>query len=112
MIKKCEKCGKEKPMMFFETFCDECEEQIRLELAQKLAEEEKSFDTFSDSFVICPYCGNALCTDVSYSDFPEIYEEGDHKLTCPECDKDFILNTYVSYSYETEKIDSEVQKDD
>lgn len=106
MIKKCERCGKEAQILSWEKYCVECEIQNRLEEAQKSVRESvngEDIDTYSMDYVICPYCGNALCTDVSYSDFPEIYEEGDHKLTCPECDKDFILNTYVSYSYETER---------
>ena len=62
---------------------------------------------------ICPYCGCALPTDLGYEDFPEIYEEGDHKLTCPECDKDFRLTTRVSYSWETERIkDNEQDSND
>lgn len=60
-------------------------------------------DTGSSDYVICPYCGYAMDTCYGYEDFPELYEEGDHVITCPECDQDFILNTSISYYYETEK---------
>lgn len=63
---------------------------------------EKEIDTFSDH-IICPYCGNGLS---GYDDLPELYESGDHELECNECGKTFVLNTMISYFYETRKTDS------
>jgi hypothetical protein len=54
----------------------------------------------------CPFCsGKALDTEYGYEDFPELYEEGDHELECSGCGKTFIMETMVSYSYETRKPD-------
>lgn len=108
--KKCKRCGKEKNMMSWETMCYECMKLKALEETQtaiREAEPGENVDTWSDDYVICPYCGEALETDVGYPDFPEIYEDGDHELECTECGKIFILNTMVSYSWETAKKDGE-----
>ncbi len=53
--------------------------------------------------MICPYCREAIEANLGYEDFPEIYEEGDHEIKCEECGKTFILNTSISYSWETRK---------
>ncbi len=105
----CKHCGKQKWIWEKDHLCSKC----RRELEQKKiknefddwdeAEEGQPFDTYSTDFVICPHCGYAIPTDLSYEDFPEIYEDGGHEITCPECDKDFILETSVSYSWETRK---------
>lgn len=107
MEKVCKRCGKIAQMMSWEDYCYACLIQNELERVQlnvREAKEDEDPDTYSTDYVICPYCGCELPTDLSYEDFPEIYEEGDHKLTCPECDKDFRLTTSVSYSWETERI--------
>ena len=107
MEKVCKRCGKIAQMMSFEDYCYACliqNELERVQLSVKEAEPGEDPDTFSSDFVICPYCGHALPNDLGYADFPEMYEEVDHKLTCPECDKDFRLTTSVSYSWETERI--------
>ena len=106
MIKKCKRCGKEKNMMSWETMCYECMKLKALEETQaaiREVESDEDVDTWSDDYVICPYCGEALETDAGYPDFLEIYEDGDHELECPECGETFILNTMVSYSWETKK---------
>lgn len=107
MKKICKKCGKTVEMCSWENYCYRClieQELERVQLNVKEAGPEEDPDTFSSNYVICPYCGNALPTDLGYADFPELYEDGEHKLTCPECDKDFRLTTSVSYSWETERI--------
>lgn len=106
MTKICERCGKSKRMMSWERICYQCIKEENLEKTQEAVREagpDEIVDTWSDDYVICPYCGEALETNLGYEDFPEIYEEGEHELECPECEKKFILNTYISYSWETEK---------
>ncbi len=106
MMKICERCGKSKHMMSWERICYQCMKEEGLEKTQmaiKQAAPDEKVDTWSSDYVICPYCGEALKTDLGYEDFPEIYEDGEHELDCPECGRIFILNTCVSYSWETEK---------
>lgn len=106
----CARCGKEKHIYGNHKYCMKCEQELEQEKIQQefkdfyeKAEEDEEFDTYSTDYVICPHCGYAIPTDFGYEDFPEAYEDGDHEITCPECDKNFILETSVSYSYETRK---------
>lgn len=48
----------------------------------------------------CPHCG-ANCP-VSENEWYELYEEGEHEVTCPDCDMDFIVSTNVSFSFTTQ----------
>ena len=103
----CKRCGKER-YIYKNQMCCKCNEELQQEKIKKdfddfyeQAEDGEEFDTWSSDFVICPYCGYAIPTDFGYEDFPEIYEDGDHDLECPECEKTFVLETSVSYSWET-----------
>lgn len=105
-VKMCKRCGKPKRMLSWESICFQCMKEENLENTQKAVRDAspgEEVDTWSDDYVVCPHCGEALETNLGYEDFPEIYEEGSHRLTCPGCDSDFTLNTHVSYSWDTEK---------
>lgn len=57
----------------------------------------------SDWDVHCPYCGTGIdiCHDDGFG-----YEEGvAHQEDCPDCEKKFVFNTYISFSYEAFKAD-------
>lgn len=104
--KICERCGKNKLMLSWESLCYECQKKVEFEKIQANileATDDEEVDTFSSDYVICPYCGEAMDTCYGYEDFPELYEEGDHLVTCPNCDKEFVLETSISYYYETHK---------
>lgn len=108
MKKICARCGKEKEITFsWETKCWKCQKEEALEEVQEAIKEgEEDVDTGSSDYVICPYCGEAIETCYGYEDFPELYEEGDNEIECPECEKTFIMNTSISYYYETRKKDN------
>ena len=104
MKKICERCGKVKEMLSWQRFCYQCQIDANLEKTQQqIRDGEDDVDTYSSDYIICPYCGNAYDNKYGYDDFPEIYQEGDHEIDCDECGKTFILETIVSYSYETRK---------
>lgn len=104
MKKICERCGKVKEMMSWDSLCYQCLIDADLEIKQQqIRTGEDDVDTYSSDYIICPYCGNAYDNKYCYEDFPEIYQEGDHEIDCDECGKTFILETMVSYSYETRK---------
>ena len=78
MKKTCDSCGKVCDMLSWETTCYSCVKRKELERMQE--------------------------SILGYEDFLEIYEEGYHKMECPECERTFELETNVSYSWETKKL--------
>ncbi len=103
MLKECKVCGKKVNMLSWENTCASCCKKQELKRIQKEIQDGEDADTFSTDYVVCPYCGYAYMTNLGYEDFPEIYEDGDHDMTCDNCGKDFVLETTVSYSRETRK---------
>ncbi len=104
MIKACKRCGKQKEMMSWEDHCYQCVKEIELERAQQsIKSGDPSPDTYSTDYVICPHCGAAY-EQLSYDETSEMYDEGEHEVECYECGKTFLLHTYVSYAWETSKM--------
>lgn len=53
----------------------------------------------------CPHCGY-VC-DISDNEWWRMYEEGEHEAECPSCDKEFLVETRVSFSFSTDQQDDE-----
>lgn len=69
MEKVCKRCGKIAQMMSWEDYCYACLIQNELERVQlnvREAKEDEDPDTYSTDYVICPYCGCEMPTDLSY----------------------------------------------
>lgn len=49
----------------------------------------------------CPHCG--VTSDVGDNEWYKLYEEGEHEVTCPSCDEDFIVSTHVVHSFSTDE---------
>lgn len=45
----------------------------------------------------CPKCG--VSDGIGDSDHYELYEEGEHEVSCAECGHDFKVSTSVSYTF-------------
>jgi hypothetical protein len=52
--------------------------------------------------VRCPKCRHVM--NVSDSELWDLYEEGDHDITCRSCDHDFEVNTSVSYTFNSPEL--------
>ena len=52
-------------------------------------------------YVRCPRCSYIfdLTTLVSENCLYDLYQEGEHNMTCPECEHDFKIGTSVSYTF-------------
>lgn len=50
------------------------------------------------SRIRCPKCGYVHVVDGDWDHY-EIFAEGEHSLTCSECNHDFTIETHVSYSF-------------
>lgn len=72
----------------------------RIREEKELVLSEEDYEPYStDDGYICPYCGEFTPVEDNY----ELYNDGDHTVYCSHCDKSFIVNTYVSYSFESRK---------
>ena len=60
-------------------------------------------------FVRCPACKDSW--GIVDSEDYECYEEGEHKVTCGECDHTFEVTTSVSYTFTSPEIIVEKQLD-
>ena len=58
---------------------------------------DKPEEVAHDSTVRCPDCGYTW--DVHNGDYCELFEDGEHNVTCQECDHDFEISTSVSWSF-------------
>lgn len=97
----CKTCGKEKRyMMSWETECYSCRKERNRKEIQQQIESGKITEVDCEDEVYCPYCGavhEAECDDDRF------YVEGEYEFTCYECEKEFLVDTQVSYSYSTSR---------
>lgn len=101
----CKKCGKATDFAWMQRgLCNDCLRKEKLkEIRISISEGES--DTFSDEYIVCPYCGAVLSGSKDVFEFPELYEDGEHEEVCVECGKEFKVETMVSYAWETHKIE-------
>lgn len=102
MKKICARCGKLKEMFLWEDYCYQCEKEQALERQQENIRTGESVDTYSTDYVICPYCGDAIEVMIEQDKY---FTAGNSEQVCDECGKKFALNTEVSFSWQTERID-------
>lgn len=53
-------------------------------------------DVSHNDLLRCPHCGKL--EDV-HNDHYDLFEEGEHQFRCYECDKNYLVQTRVSYSF-------------
>jgi DNA-directed RNA polymerase subunit RPC12/RpoP len=58
-----------------------------------------------DTYIRCPKCKTSYLPDAfrEYS----VFEEGEHDIDCPKCGYFFIIETTISYSFESPALDDE-----
>ena len=49
----------------------------------------------------CPHCSE-VCY-LSENDWSELYEEGNHRVSCPHCNNYFNVITHLSFSFSTDE---------
>lgn len=62
------------------------------------------YDFWGQDSPKCPHCGHVA--EISANDWYQLYEEGEHEVTCPSCDEDFTVSTRVSFSFSTDNQES------
>lgn len=58
---------------------------------------ERSGEVCHKNMVRCPHCGTI--SNPSDHEMYELYEEGEHDVSCPQCDESFEVSTAVSYTF-------------
>lgn len=99
-MKKCETCGKESYMFSWESECFSCRKKRNAREIRQQIEDGEIIEVDCEEEVFCPYCG--LDHDVDFEN-DELYVEGECEFTCAECEKDFLVDVHVSYSYSTRR---------
>lgn len=100
MEKTCKSCGVKFDTYYSDDRCPMCQ----FEEFEKEKYEDEEFDTFSGEYVICPYCGCYF--EPHTSEDSELFEQdGENEYECDNCRKTFIIENYVSYSWETKKVE-------
>ncbi|WP_283593351.1 hypothetical protein [Limosilactobacillus galli] len=101
----CKRCGKVDSLAWMQRgLCSDCWKKERLEEVRASLNGDEP-DTFSDEYIVCPYCGAVLIDSEDVFEFPELYDDGEHQEICEECGKKFKVETMVSYSWETHKME-------
>lgn len=98
MKKQCKICGKVAEMLSWEDECYACKKKQHMK--DVLQDIQEGHDTSCEDEIYCPWCSVIIECD---ADTPEAYEDGTHTIDCPECGKEFMLETSVSFSYSTSR---------
>lgn len=86
--KICQRNGCNRFVMWSKGVPQTCEDCKRLDKPEEL---------HHPSDVRCPKCGHHW--RIGDGDDYEVYGEGTHDLTCPECETDFEVTTWVSHTF-------------
>ena len=65
-----------------------------------LRESKDILEFFANKTPKCPHCGDDY--DISKCDAWQLYEEGEHSVSCQSCDMDFDVSTRASYPFTTD----------
>lgn len=103
----CKRCGKKDELAWMNNgLCIDCYRKKQLEDIRESIEEGDP-DTFSDEYIVCPYCGSAMDGADMMLDFPELGVDGEHELECEGCGKSFEVESMVSVDWETHKMEDD-----
>ena len=97
--KYCELCG---GIALVGDICSECRSKRNANNIKNQIENGKINSTEFENDIFCPYCGEI------YDDYDsEFYEDGEHEVSCQNCECNFLLETDVLYHFSTKRFDVE-----
>lgn len=65
-----------------------------------LREASDKYEFYGNKMPLCPHCGAEY--DISKNDHWELYDDDErHDATCPACDREFMIETHVKYTFST-----------
>ena len=65
--------------------------------------QDNSMDYYANSNPKCPWCDEEI--DINDHELYELYDENDHYIECPSCEKEMRVSTRASYSFSTDNQD-------
>lgn len=84
--------------------CSKCDTYImfggkgyRVECGSCIALKRDTQEVQHDNLLRCPACGHSW--DPGDCENYAVYSDGDHDVSCHECDHDFLISTSVSYTF-------------
>ncbi len=58
-------------------------------------------DYIANKLPKCPFCDHEI--DISANEMFELYEEGEHEINCPCCEKEIVVHSVVEYTFSTDE---------
>lgn len=100
---KCSVCGKPTHVLSWVSNprCADCNKKAYMDALKNDLLSGKETNTFCEDDIICPYCGEIYEIEDEY----DLYSEGGHEVECPFCEKKFKVDTHVSFTFDTERIE-------
>jgi hypothetical protein len=94
----CSRCGKY--ILFPKGYPEQCPDCHSLSKSKQ--------EVYHSSLVRCPKC----LTEIDAFDLCSygIHEEGEHEVSCPGCDANFVVNTTISYKFESPAIEEKPEE--
>ncbi len=98
--KMCVRCGKRTVILGASgDYCYSCNVDIYNENLKQSLLDDEDCETDCETDVFCPYCG-----EIQESDEGQFYKEGTKIVCCGDCNKEFKLDTEISYYYSTRRL--------
>lgn len=101
----CKECKKDTYLNDETGLCYSCltieKKRALIKRNEEALKNDDELNTWSDQYVICPYCGMPIEPDIDDS---HLYQDGDTTHECPDCGKKFKVEVSVWVTWETEKI--------
>lgn len=61
----------------------------------------KDWEFSRNTSPICPHCGASY--DIDETGRYDVYEEGDHEITCSSCHQEFNVEVAIEYKFSTDE---------
>jgi hypothetical protein len=58
---------------------------------------QNTIDYWERNLPKCPFCDDEI--DLAKNNLNELYDEGEHTIDCPSCDKEITVSVSVSFSF-------------
>lgn len=64
------------------------------------ADRENRLNYMCNLAPICPHCDEEI--DISKTELYQLYDSGEHEITCPKCEKPFLVVTEIQHLFSTD----------